>query len=173
MPAPLAPGKRAAILKDIQAGKARNQIARDHHVSGSTVTRIARELPGEPFDRSNTLKGARARQADNAAKRVRLQSDLLDDAQRVRARIWGPCKVVVGGPEGAEIVTLDEAPLADIKAGFTSIGVIIDKDLAYERATQRSDGASHAESVMGRLAAALTEAFADDLPPETPLDDDA
>src|SRR5580700_10138178 len=122
MPAPLAASKRAAILEDIRSGMTRNQIARKHGVAASTVGRIAgQEGITDAFDRTNTLKGARAKAADNKAKRAQLQSDLLDDAQRVRGRIWGPCKVVVGGPDGAEIVELDEVPLEGIKAGFTAI----------------------------------------------------
>lgn len=175
MPAPLAPQKRAAILEDIQAGgKSRNQIARKHHVAASTVGRIASEEGiTDAFDRTNTLKGARAKAADNKAKRAQLQSDLLDDAQRVRARIWGRCKVVVGGgPDGAEIVELDEAPLEGLKAGFTAIGIIVDKDRAYEKDASSSGSAAHAESVMGRLAVALAEAFGDEVAQETPQDDD-
>lgn len=175
MPPRMAPEAREAILRDIRAGgQSRNQIARKHHVAASTVGKIASdEGITDAFDRTHALKGARAKAVDNKAKRARLQSDLLDDAQRVRARIWGPCKVVIAGADGAEIVELDEAPLPDIRAGFTAIGVIVDKDLAYERSMQRSDGASHAESVMGRLAAALTEAFGDEVAQETPDGDDA
>ena len=174
MPAPLAASRRAAILEDIRAGgKSRNQIARKHHVAASTVGRIAAEEGvRDAFDRTNTLKGARAKAADNKAKRAQLQSDLLDDAQWVRARIHGPCKVVVGGPDGAEIVELDEAPLEGIKAGFTAIGIIVDMDRAYEKDAASSGGAAHAESVMGRLAVALTEAFGDEVAQETPQDDD-
>src|SRR5579859_4412382 len=139
MPAPLAPRVRAAILKDIEAaqaqGRSAGQIARAHGVARSTVTKIAAETGNaDAFERTQTLKGARAKAADNKAKRAQLQSDLLDDAQRVRARIWGPCKVVVGGPDGAQIVELDEAPLEGIKAGFTAIGIIVDKDALIERA---------------------------------------
>jgi DNA-binding MurR/RpiR family transcriptional regulator len=44
MPAPLDPKIRAAILADIQGeNPQRNEIARKHHVSPSTVTKIARE----------------------------------------------------------------------------------------------------------------------------------
>lgn len=177
MPPPLAPHKRAAILRDIEAaradGKSAGRIARAHGVARSTVTKIAAETGNaDAFERTQTLKGARAKQIDNKAKRAQLQSDLLDDAQRVRARIWGPCKVVVGGQDGAEIVELDEAPLEGIKAGFTAIGIIIDKDRAYEKDAASSGSAAHAESVMGRLAVALTEAFGDEVAQETPQDDD-
>lgn len=72
MPAPLAPGKRAAILEDIRAGHPRNQIARDHGVSGSTVTKLAKTLSDEPFDRSQTKKATEAAQVDHAAVLAKL-----------------------------------------------------------------------------------------------------
>lgn len=164
MPKPLDPAKREAVLADIKAGgKSRNEIAREHGVAASTVGKIAAgEGIADAFDRTHTLKGARAKQADNVAKRAQLQSDLLDDGQRVRARIWGPCKVVVGGPNGAEIVELDEAPLEGLKAGFTAIGIIIDKDRAYERDKQGADGTDHANSMLGQLMSGLAQAFGDE-----------
>jgi transposase-like protein len=74
MPAPLAPRKRAAILKDIEAGgKPRNQIARDHGVSAGSVTNIAREARiGDAFDRSSTKKATEAAQIDHAAVLAKL-----------------------------------------------------------------------------------------------------
>lgn len=173
MPAPLAPPKRAAILRDIrEGGQSRNQIARKHGVAASAVGRIAtQEGITDAWDRTHALKGARAKAVDNKAKRAQLQSDLLDDAQRVRGRIWGPSKVVVGGPNGAEIVELDEAPLEGIKAGFTAIGIIIDKDRAYEKDAQAAgDGAAAQRSLLGQLLTGLSIAVADDSlsPPETP-----
>jgi hypothetical protein len=164
MPRPIDPGKRAAILADIQAGaKARNEIARDHGVSGSTVTKIAKdEGIASAFDRAQTVKGTRAKQADNSAKRAQLQSDLLDDAQRFRARAWSTYKIPLSGPEGIEIVELDEPPLPDAARAYTAIGIIIDKDRAYERDKSGSDGTDHAKSMLGQLMAGLAEAFGDE-----------
>ena len=48
----------------------------------------------------------------------------------------------MGGAESGEIVELDLSSLPDVRAAYASIGVIVDKDLAYERASARSDGAS-------------------------------
>jgi integrase len=74
MPKPLDETKRAAILADIRAGqKPRNQIARDHDVSPSTVTGVAKTAGiTDAFDRSQTLKATRAKSDDNAAKRAQL-----------------------------------------------------------------------------------------------------
>ncbi|MGC5224902.1 hypothetical protein ACPW96_20245 [Micromonospora sp. DT81.3] len=43
MPAPLAAGQRQAIADDIRAGLGCNATAREHHVSPSTVSGIARD----------------------------------------------------------------------------------------------------------------------------------
>jgi transposase-like protein len=173
MPPRMAPDKRAAILADIQARTfSRNEIARRHGVAPSAVGKIAaQEGITDAWDRTHALKGARAKKIDNAAKRAQLQSDLLDDGQRVRARIWGPYKVVVSGPNGAEIVELDEAPLEAIKAGFTAIGIIVDKDRAYEKDAQATgDSSAAARSLIGRLSDVLEQAAGTDSlePPETP-----
>jgi transposase-like protein len=152
MPQRMAPERRAAILRDIQAGKSRNQIARDHGVSAGSVTNIAREN-GETgaFDRSGTLKGARAKQIDNRAKRAQLESDLLDDAQKLRKRAWSAYEVVVSGPEGAETVALDLPPLQDVRAAYTSIGIIVDKSVAIEK----HDSGDDAEAAKSVLAAVM------------------
>lgn len=169
MPKPLSDTLRTAIAADIKAGKPRNQIARDHGVSGSSVTKIAKaeHLDGA-FDRAQTNKATRARADDNAAKRTQLQSDLLDDAQRFRKRAWSTYKVVVSGPEGAEVIELEEPPLPDAARAYTAIGIIVDKDRAYERDKAGSDGTDHARSMLGQLMSGLAEVFGDEAP--TPED---
>jgi len=173
MPPRMAPEKRAAILRDIEARTfSRNEIARRHKVAASAVGKIAaQEGITDAWDRTHALKGAHAWKVDNAAKRLQLQSDLLDDSQRVRARIWGTYKIVVPGQDGAEIVELEEAPLEAIKAGFTAIGIIVDKDRAYEKDAQaKGDSAAVQRSLLGRLFEGLAQAVGDDSPepPETP-----
>jgi transposase-like protein len=164
----LAPQKRAAILKDIGTGLSRNQIARKHGVSASLVGKIAaQEGITDAWDRTHTLKGARAKAADNKAKRAQLQSDLLDDAQKLRARAWASYKIVVGGPEGAEVVELDLPPLPDVRAAYTSIGIIVDKDAAIER-NASDEGADQAKSMLGKLFEGLAAAVGET---ETPQDD--
>lgn len=168
MPKPLSTRKRNAVLKDIKAAKANGQsagqIARDHGVARSTVTKIAADSNlADAFERTQTAKAARAKQADNKAKRAQLQSDLLDDAQKLRKRAWSRYPIVVSGPEGAETVWLDEPPLPDVRAAYTSIGIIADKDRAYER-DKSDEGSDHATSVLGRLFTGLAEAVSADTP---------
>lgn len=171
MPAPLAPRKRAAILKDIEArdGRSARQIGKAHGVSDAAVRRIAKHAGlVDAWSRDKTVKATHARVADNKAKRARLQSDLLDDAQKLRGRAWSRYKVVVGGSEGAEIVELDLPPLPDVRAAYTSIGIIIDKDAAIERASSDS-GADAAKSMLGQLFEGLSAVVSAST--ETPQDE--
>lgn len=148
MPPPLSARKRNAILDSIrtarQDGASAGQIARDHSVARSTVTKLAADNDlGDAFERAQTAKAAHAKQLDNKAKRAQLASDLLDDAQRLRGRIWGSHKVVVSTPLGAEVVTLDENPLAEIRSGMTALGIAIDKSVRLEQVdADGSDGMS-------------------------------
>lgn len=168
MPPPISPEVRAAVASDIRAGKPRNAIAREHRISPGSVSNIAKaEGITSAFDRTLTAKAARAKQVDNAAKRAQLQSDLLDDAQRFRKRAWSKYKIALSGPEGVEIIELEEPPLPDAARAYTAIGIIIDKDRAYERDKQGSDGTDHARSMLGQLMSGLAEVFGDeaDTPP--------
>lgn len=153
MPNRMAPELRAAILEDIRAGgKSRNQIARAHGVAASTVGKIAAdEGIADAFDRTHALKGARAKAVDNRATRAQLESDLLDDAQKLRKRAWSKYTVVVGGPEGAETVTLDLPPLQDVRAAYTAIGIIVDKSVVIEK----HDSGDDAEAAKSVLAAVM------------------
>ena len=156
MPKPLPEDKRAAILADIQAGeKSRNQIARDHGVGVATVSNIAKAAGlADAFDRSQTEKAARAREVDAKALRAQLKLDLLEDAQKLRARAWAPYEVVVSTPQGADTVMLSEPPLNETRAAYTAIGIAIDKSLVLEK-HDTGDSTAEAKSVLGRIREAL------------------
>lgn len=158
MPAPLAPRVRAAILRDIRAGMARNAIARKHAVAASTVGKIAAAegMADTAFDRTHTLKGARAKAADNRARRAQLVSDLLDDAQKLRVRIWSPYDVAVGTKDGAAIITLALPPLPDARAGYTAIAQNLKAGLDVEKHdNDDGQGAAVARSVLEGVFDAL------------------
>jgi hypothetical protein len=163
MPKPLDDTKRAAILADIRAGaKSRNQIARDHGVSAGSVTKLAGTagITGA-FDRSHTKEATRARETDCKALRAQLKVDLLHDAQRLRKRIWGSHQVVVSTPQGAEVVTLDENPLTEMRSGYTALGIAVDKSLRLEEFdTDGADGSKNARSLLGSLFASMAERVA-------------
>jgi transposase-like protein len=145
MPKPLSAGKRNAIIEDIKAaresGKSAGQIARDHGVARSTVTKITREegLTGA-FERAQTENATRAREVDCKALRAQLKVDLMQDAQWLRQRARGRYQTVVSTPQGAEIVTLDEAPLSEVRSGYTALGIAVDKSLALERHDNDASG---------------------------------
>lgn len=173
MPVRIPDAKRARIAGDIRAGQmSRNDIARKYRVAAATVGNIAAEEGiADAFDRTHTIKGARAKQADNKMRRAQLAMDLLEDAQRLRTRAWEPYQVVVGTPDGAEIVELKLPPLPDARAAYTSIGICSDKSIAIEKHDTSDDGADHAQSMLGRLLTGLAQAVSDE-PPETPQDED-
>jgi len=162
MPPRMAPEKRAAILKDIKAGgQSARQIGKSHGVSDAAVRRIAKaEGLVDAWSRDKTVKATRARVADNKAKRAQLESDLLDDAQKLRRRAWSKYKVIVGGAEGAEVVELDLPPLPDVRAAYTSIGIIVDKSVAIEK-HDSGDDAEAAKSVLAAVMEGLVARHGD------------
>lgn len=156
MPRPLPDAKRQAIRADIEAGhKSRNQIARDHKVSPGTVSNIAKEAALDTaFDRTQTVKATRAKQADNRARRAEIGSDLLDDVARLRARAWSPYQQPMATPKGPTVVNLKLPPLTEVRAAYTSIGICLDKNIAVER-HDADTGTEGARSVLGALGEAL------------------
>ena len=166
MSKPLPPKKRAEILADIQAGeKGRNEIARDHGVSTSTVTNIAKYAGIDTAcDRTSTEKATRAREADCKALREQLKIDMLQDAQRLRQRAWAPYQVVVSTPQGADVVTLTEPPLNEVRAAYTAVGIAIDKSLVLERHDSGS-GTDGAKSMLDALAEGIRRFAQSDEPP--------
>jgi transposase-like protein len=158
VPKPLTQAKRDAITADIHAGKARNQIARDHGVSGSTVTKIAQETGNgaTAFDRSQTEKATRAKRFDAAAARVQLIEDLYGDAQRFRQRSWSDYTQIVSGPAGAELVTTKLPPLRDQQSAYTSLAICLDKAAKLEQA-DAADGEAGFSAVDEWLADVLSE----------------
>lgn len=135
MPARLPDDKRAAILADIKTGtKGRNQIARDHDVALSTVSKIAKEAGAtDAFDRSQTENATRAAVADNRSRRAKLASDLLHDAERFRQRAWSKYKYYERGQDGPELVELEHPPLKEAKEAYVAIGIALDKHVVLER----------------------------------------
>lgn len=126
MPAPLSDKQRAAILADIQAGeKSRGQIARDHKVSTTSVSKIAADAGiSAPFSREQTKKATAALAADNKALRAQLATGSLEGAKEALAEIRN---------------AITGASLRDLAVTY---GVLIDKHLAMEKHDTSSE--SHA-----------------------------
>lgn len=161
MPPPLDPAKREAIADAIRAGGTRNAIARDHDVSPSTVTGIAKTLEAdEPgvvaFDRSATKTATAARSTDLAGRKAHLAELLMQDAFDLRGRIWD--EQVVGHTGSGE----DREPVMalpggrDVQAFMTAIGIAIDKVAALTR--DDAQGLAAVDSWLRSLGVAATPA---------------
>ncbi|MEJ2886170.1 hypothetical protein [Actinomycetospora aeridis] len=116
MPRALDPELRAAILASIQAiadGQAPERsaaaVAREHDVSRPSVTKIAAAHDlSHVWNREHTARASRAKQQDNRALRAELSRQMLEDASRLRQRLWVPSTTVTA--TGAKVVT--EIPTA-------------------------------------------------------------
>lgn len=133
MPRPLPDRKRAAILADIEAGqKSRNQIARDHGVSVSTVTKLA---PPGSFDRSLTKRATEAKVADMKAWRAETSRRFLEEANKALDRLGAPYTVhAFAGKDGLyREHQLDLPPAGELRNLMTAAAVAFDKHLAADR----------------------------------------
>jgi len=161
VPKALDPAKRNAIIADIKAGHQRNQIARDHTVSGSTVTKIAgQEGLTDAFDRTQTENATRARGIDLAATRAALIERLYGIAGRMLDRVESPYTQIISGPAGAELVTTKLPPLRDAQAGMSSAAIALDKAARLE--DRQGDGkVDQAKSLLGAMFEGLRKAHGD------------
>lgn len=113
----------AAILASIDAGKSRNDVAREHGVSASTVSRIA-AANGRSFDRSKTKRATEAKKADVASRRAAFSERLIRLAELSMDQA---------------LAELGEASARD---AAVVLGIAVDKHLAVER--HDNSGESHA-----------------------------
>lgn len=130
MPAPLDPDKRAAIAEAIRTGASRNAIAREHGVSGSTVTAIAKaEGLTDAFDRSATKRATEAKNADTSSRRAELKALLVEDAHRLLAQLWAPCEYLHFGGKDNTLgrVELDQPTFEQQRNIMASFGIAVDK----------------------------------------------
>jgi transposase-like protein len=78
---PIPEDKRLAILAELKTDKPRNQIAREHGVSPSSVTKIA-QANGHQFDRALTKHATAAATIDHQARLVKLAATAAGLAER-------------------------------------------------------------------------------------------
>ena len=127
VPAPLSPEKREAIADAIREGKPRNAIAREHEVSGSTVTKIGKELEANgdapAFDRSQTKKASEARVVDLAAWRTRVALRTAEVAEWLLEQPQSEQPVVTD--DG--VVVMVKPCAKDIQHFLTAYGIAVDK----------------------------------------------
>jgi hypothetical protein len=151
VPAPIPDDTRAAILEDITASeKSRAQISRDHAVSTTSVSKIAKDAGiVSPFSREKTKKATEASIVDHKAR--------LSKAAR---RSLGVFETIIGSYEKMTSAQWDKVHPRD--RGIIA-GIMADK--ARELEPPDDNGAAAGRSMLGALAAGLQLAY-DQLPPD-------
>jgi len=159
MPPRIPDTKREAIATDIHAKLPRNEIARKHGVSGSTVSGIAREIGStEAFDRSQTENATRAVQVDNAARRAELSRRFLEEAHAALDDLHAKTLVFAFGGRDNEYNerTLDKPPTADKRNLMIIAATAADKHMAIDK----HDAASGSETVGSLLGSMMDDLIA-------------
>lgn len=137
MPKALPQHKRDAVLADIRAGqKSRNQIARDHEVSSSTVTKLAQDAGvTDAFDRSQTKRATEAAFADNKAWRAATSKRFLAKCNELLDQMDQPHIVFsIGGRDNIYTEHLmDRPPTGDLRNLMVSAATAFDKHLAADK----------------------------------------
>jgi hypothetical protein len=128
-----------------------------------TITKWGRAAGIETVSSKKTAAATEAAKVSMEARRQALAEGLMDDAEKLRSQLFGPCvekKVVLEGDgkgySHPEIVTIDhdEPSFGDKQRILTSIGIAVDKvQLLTGQATERHEhiGAEQAGQVMDEL----------------------
>ena len=157
MPKALPEAKRRAILTDIKAAKPRNQTARDHGVSPSTVTKIAQaEGLENAFDRSQTKKATAAAVADSKAERARTSRRFLDKANALLDQMDQPHTAYAfgGRDNNYNEHEFSKPPVDALRTLITAAAIAFDKHIAQDRHdAEKDDGLASVDEWL----AAMTE----------------
>jgi hypothetical protein len=158
-PRPLTTAEMARIRELHAAGHGRNAIARELRRSPDTISRACAQL-GLDFDRSASEVATAARVADARARRARLQLELLDDAERLRAQIFAPTTVFAfGGRDNVynerQVV---QPPVRDQRDLVHAVSTAVAASLRLAE-HDADTGADDAKSMLGALAAGLRAAY--------------
>lgn len=155
-----------ARLRELHAAETSVRAMADE--LGRSKTSVARRLKHHGLSnatRTQTHAATAARLADARARRATLRSDLLGDAERLRAQLWKPTVVFnFGGKENTyEEHTLPEPPFADKQRITTSVSTLIgtierldkmDADAGLQQAVGMLDAIAQAiKAVAGTLPA--------------------
>lgn len=166
--APLSDEERQRIRELHGEGKGRNEIAAVLGRSAGAVTKAAGEM-GLDFTREATRTATEAKRRTAAERRADLALALLDDAERLRRRMWSPYLVFsFGGRDNVfSSRELDLPPAGDQSSLMRAASVAVERSLRLDE-YDRDGGAEAARSMLGRLAEALgvVPAGGDDPAPE-------
>lgn len=161
MPRRLDAQKREAILAAIRAGagwRSRNDIAREHDVSAATVGNIAAEAGvTDAFDRTHLARASQAKQVDNRARRAALVQAYLDDAERIRKRLWEPAEQVTAT---GQVVSLTLPQGRDVRDFAMAGTALVKATIEVEKHDQGDQGAEDAKSMLLGVAEGLKAMYA-------------
>jgi hypothetical protein len=159
MPKPLDPDKRAAIVETIRGNdgsRSAGSIAKEFGVARSTVTKIAADAGIDgAFERTQVLRASRAKQIDNRARRAALVDGYLDDAERIRGRLWQSSEMVT---VTGERIWLELPGARDVR-DFVMAGTSLIKTTIDVEKHDIQDGSADAKSMLGELALGLGVAY--------------
>ena len=134
-------------------GLSRAAIARELDRPAVTIGRIADDL-GLTWDRTKTAAAAKALREDNRARRAELSRLLLDDAHRLRERLWSESEQVLSTPKGPARVVQALPPARDARDLMTAVTSAVKSHTDLER-VDAGTGAETAKSMLGQLGEAL------------------
>ncbi|MEE2041264.1 hypothetical protein Q8791_28970 [Nocardiopsis sp. CT-R113] len=159
---PVDPATRARARELHAQGWTRNRIARELDMSGSTVSGII-HAAGKSFDRKATEAATEARVADTAAtraelaaRRAQLSTELLGDAEKLRALLWKPyTHGEFGGKDNVwSEVSLPQPPVGAQRTILAAVHSAIRDHVELEK-LDATDGAQDVASMLDRLGETL------------------
>lgn len=166
------PEQRTAIADDIRetAGTpdgSYRQIAKRHGCAVATVQAVAKEHGLEDAWQTGQAKTAAAttvKVTNAAAKRVQLQTDLLDDAQKLRAKLFGEVVhlnvVKNGGDYAGESVEQTALPAGprEWRDTMSAIGIASSKSVELARLEAEQAGEGQASGLLEQFEKSLRAA---------------
>lgn len=174
---PVTEAERIAVRELHAQGVSRNEMCKRLGRGGRTISRIAAEL-GLSFDRSGSLAVAtEVKKADAAARRARLQVDMLEAAEKLLVQMFAPAKVYnFGGKDNVyEERAHDEPPFRDkrdIASALTALVGSSTRLAEFDRGAGDTEQQSALVDLMGTLKRAWKEADHTPPPPAEPDEDD-
>ncbi|HEU5151516.1 MAG TPA: helix-turn-helix domain-containing protein [Iamia sp.] len=147
MSRPLTDADRKAILATYDECQSVNETARRTGRGASTVSRTLRAAGIEPAARARTKAACEAQSIDNAARRARLVSDLLGDAERLRRQLFKPCVVHnFGGRDNTYSEhRIPEPTFADKRAIVASVRMLATTIIDLEQHADRHTDGEYAD----------------------------
>jgi transposase-like protein len=164
VPAPLSDDKRQAILDAIRDGhgvRSARDIGRQHDVSPSTVSKLARDHGlRDAFARAKTKNATAARTGDMREARSQLAQRLIREANEALDDMRKPTLVYAFGGRDNEYNEheLQRPSISDRRSLMTMAAVAIDKHVVLDR-HDADAGSDEAVSMLGRIADGLATAY--------------